>query len=305
MLSVVITALLIVSVGATLPVKADTDVSVYTVGDVNLTVEIVDGSLTLTYNGRDILAEINSLKSSLWAVSSSMSYLATKTDVGALNQTVGQLIGELDLIFNDVYGKTNLLAGVLGISSNSSAVSLNLNSGDYTFVSYLDGILSNLDETNTELAGTYNELVTFENYAEGRFNATYLEIESLGNYTDIQLNNLYNELDGELQGLEASTLQVVNSTYIELNELRESLRQDVLADLLTLESLIQEGENKQAITEMKLDEVESRFDAFVTAKEQETRTLNIVLIVAALGTILPIASVYIVKKKRKNSTAKP
>ena len=98
---------------------------------------------------------------------------------------------------------------------------------------------------------------------------------------------------------------MVNSTYIELNELRESLRQDVLADLLTLGSLIQEGENKQAITEMKLDEVESRFDAFVTAKEQETRTLNIVLIVAALGTILPIASVYIVKKKRKNSTAKP
>jgi len=213
------------------------------------------------------------------------------------------------LIFNDVYGRTNLLVSVLGIGSNSSSVALNLKSGNYTIVSYLDGIVDSLDKINTEiynfdvgLSNTYNKLVNLENYSEGQFNATYLEIERLGNYTDAQLDALYSELHGELQGLKASTLQLVNSTYIELTEQRESLREAVLNDLLTLQSMIQEGENRQATLETKLAEVEQRFNAYKIAKEQETRTLNSVLIVAGLGTILTLTSMYAVKKKRKNST---
>jgi len=65
-LSAAIAALLIASVGMITAVQADVEIDVDTVGDVDLTITTTpDGTLSIIYNGRDLLAEINSLRSSL------------------------------------------------------------------------------------------------------------------------------------------------------------------------------------------------------------------------------------------------
>ena len=296
-MSIAVMTLLMLSTGILMPVKAEVDVTVTTTEDVYLVVN-ADGSVTIYYNGVELLGEISTLKDSLQNLSAAMSLFATKTDTTALNQTINQLIEELDRIFTDVYARTNFLASIIGITDNSTEVSLNLINGTHTVASYLEGLVDNLNETKTKLTITYNELLALENYTENQFNATYLEIASLGNYTDTQLSNIYSEL----QNLETATSQVVNTTYVELSEQRESLRQDVLADLLTLESLLQNKSTQLAITEAKLSEVEQRFDAYVTAKAAESQRLNSVLIVAALATTLTIVTIAAIKKKN-NTTA--
>ena len=267
----VLAILLVVSVGIVLPVQADTYVDVTTTGNVQVIIN-TNGTVHLIYNGVNIQAEINGLKAILASITYQMSQLATKTDMENLNQTVYQLIGELDTILEDLYGKTNFLANVIGLASNSSVVVENLKIGTQTIASYLDSIIATLNnikkDINTldnNLSEIYTELQAFENYTEGRFNATYLEIENLGNYTDVQLDNLYNKLHGELQDQKVSTLQLVNSTYIELNELRESLREAVLKDLTTLDSSIQELEssvqdetNRQDFTELEVQDLQQR-----------------------------------------------
>ena len=262
--TIVITTLLVISMGITLPVKADTDVTVTTTGNVQVVI-YTNGTVNLIYNGVNIQAEINGLKAILASMTYQMSQLATKTEVANLNQTVYQLIGELDKILDDLYGKTNYLANIIGFNADNSIVAANLKSGTSTITKYLDSILTTLDSVaddietlDTRISSVYNELQDFENYVDGRFNATYLEIETLGNYTDTQLNNLYIKLHGEIQDLKASTLQLVNSTYIELNGLTESLRKDVLADLLTLESRILDETDRQDFTELQLEDLQRR-----------------------------------------------
>jgi hypothetical protein len=291
-MNIVVVSLLMLSTGILMPVKAEVDVTVTTTEDVYVVINS-DGSVSLYYNGVELLGEINNLKAGLQSLSSVMTYLATKTDVTALNQTINQLIEELDMIFKDVYSKTNYLASIIGITANSTEVSLNLVNGTHTVASYLEGIVGNLNETNTEIVITYNELLAFENYAENQLNATHLEIESLGNYTDTKLNNLQDEF----QALEVSTLQVMNRTYTELGEQREELRQDVLADLQALESRRQDDATQLAITERKLDAVEQRFEEYAREKDAESRNLISVLMVAALVTTLTIVSIAVIKKK--------
>lgn len=261
LMSIAVLSLLILSTGILMPVKAEVDVTVTTTEDVCVSIN-ADGSVTIYYNGVKLLEEINNLKAGLQSLSSAMTYLATETDVTELNQTINQLIEELDVVFTDVYSRTNYLASIIGITDNSTEVSLNLVNGTHTVASYLEGLVDNLNETNTQLAIIYNEF----------------------------------------QNLEASTSQVVNTTYVELSEQRETLRQDVLADLLTLESLLQNKSTQLAITEKKLSEVEQRFDDYVTAKAAESQRLNSVLIVAALATTLTIVTIAAIKKKN-GSTA--
>lgn len=290
MLSILLATLLTLSLLTIIPVKADVDISVYTVGDVNLTVEIVDGTLHIIYNGVDLLTELNSLGNSIHAIAYQISYLATKTELGDLNQTINQLVGELDIILEDIYSKTIFLAYAIGLNSNST-VGTNLMSGNYTVAGYFESIITEMNNVSSDIATLDNvlseinlELQAFENYTDGKFNATYLEIENLVNYTDKQLNAI----------------------FFELNEKRENLTELMVKDVLTLDTRIQEEADRQTITEENFEELERRLDAFIVeknAEDEETRKLFSVSLIAVLGSVLTIGLVYTGKRK-KNSTNK-
>jgi len=285
--SITITLLLIVSIGTIIPVNADTDtdITVITTGDVQVKIN-TDGTVSLYYNGVNIQAEINNLYGGLNGISLQMNALvadiesalssvwlqmntrATKTSVSNLNQTVFQLIGELDAILEDLFGRTQSLAYVIGLGSNSSIVTTNLKAGTQTVGSYLDSIITTLDYVADDinvldktLSEVYTELQAFEVYVEEQFNATYhnfnmtaLEIENLADYTEEQRNLILSQITT----LEKATESFVNAKVLELNELRESLRQDVFTDLITLESLIQVETDRQDFTEAEVQNLQQR-----------------------------------------------
>ncbi len=288
LLSILVSTLVTLSLLTAIPVKADVDVSVYTVGDVNMTVEIVDGDLHIIYNGVDLLAELNSLHGSIHAIASQISYLATKTELGDLSQTLNDLVGELDIILEDLYSRTTFLAYTLGLNSNST-VGTNLMSGNYTVAGYFESIISEMNNVSSDINTLDNvlseinlELEAFENYTEGKFNATYLEIENLANYTDSQLDAI----------------------FFELTEKRENLTKSMIKDVLTLDTMIQEEANRQTITEENFEELERKLNTFIAeqnAEDEETRKLFSVSLIAVLGSVLTIGLVYTGKRK-KNST---
>jgi len=302
MLSIV-AILLVISVGIALPVKADTYVDVDTTGNVQVVIN-TDGTVSLFYNGVNIQAEINGLYSALSGIALRMNTLATKTDVGNLNQTVYQLIVELDGILGDLFGGTNFLASVIGISSNSSVVVENLLVGTQTVASYLDSVLTTLDDVADDvevLEGTidgvqerFNVLEAFETQVLEQFNATENEIEGLTDYVDetaTQTSLLKEELEA-----------FVDTKALELNQQREALRETILTDLLTLDtsvqelaSLVQDEKDRQAITEKEVQNLQNRLD-------EAEKTFNLFIIVSIITAIAVGCVVVFSKLQRKPET---
>lgn len=287
--TVLIATLLVASLVLSIPVYADTSVSVVTLEDVTVVVE-TDGTVSLYYNGVNIQEVINGLGSALNYVANKMSTLAKEHDLGELNQTVYSLIGELNLVLDNLYGRTNYLAAVIGLNSNSSTVLENLKNGTVTVAGYFESIITEMNNVSSDIATLDNvlseinlELQAFENYTDGKLNATYLEIENLANYTDKQLNAI----------------------LFELNEKREKLTESMVKDVLTLDTRIQEEADRQTITEENFEELERRLDAFIAeqnAEDEETRKLFSVSLIAVLGSVLTIGLVY--TAKRKNGKAR-
>jgi len=303
----VIAILLVVSVGIALPVKADTYVDVDTTGNVQVVIN-TDGTVSLFYNGVNIQAEINGLYSALSGIALRMNTLATKTDVGNLNQTVYQLIVELDGILGDLFGGTTFLAGVIGISSNSSVVVENLLVGTQTVASYLDSVLTTLDDVADDvevLEGTidgvqerFNILEAFETQVLEQFNATENEIEDLTDYTEEQRNLIRLQITALEKDIEA----FVDTKALELNQQREALRETILTDLLTLDtsvqelaSLVQDEKDRQAITEKEVQNLQNRLD-------EAEKTFN-TFIIAVIITAIAVGCVVVFSKlQRKPET---
>jgi len=302
MLSIV-AILLVISVGIALPVKADTYVDVDTTGNVQVVIN-TDGTVSLFYNGVNIQAEINGLYSALSGIALRMNTLATKTDVGNLNQTVYQLIVELDGILGDLFGGTNFLASVIGISSNSSVVVENLLVGTQTVASYLDSVLTTLDDVADDvevLEGTidgvqerFNVLEAFETQVLEQFNATENEIEDLTDYTEEQRNLIRLQITALEKDIEA----FVDTKALELNQQREALRETILTDLLTLDtsvqelaSLVQDEKDRQAITEKEVQNLQNRLD-------EAEKTFN-TFIIAVIITAIAVGCVVVFSKLQK------
>lgn len=288
--------LLVVSMGGTTLVKADTYVDFYSDGS-NVKVEIyTDGTVSLFYNGVNIQAEINELKSMLNSIGYHMSQLATKTEVNNLNQTVFQLIGELDTILEDLFGKTHFLANVIGLNSEDSVIAANLMSGSYTIVDYLNSITEALDDVaedinilDEEVSSVYGELQAFESYVEAQLNTTNLEIESLAGYTEEQRTLIRSQI----LTLEAN-IQVI---FDDITAQRQEFGEAVLNDLNRLENIILDEASRQDITEMYIQDLQTRL------YDMENAFGGLILILIAMAIIVCLKKLKNRRKSKKHVSA--
>lgn len=228
-----ITMLLIAVFGTMSAVQA-IEVYIYTDAEGNITVTTSDeanGTLTIIYNGVDLLAELNSQLETINSQLITIVWLEEQMknlELNDLNQKILQLIEELNTILEDVYGKVGFLAYVIGLTSNSSTTVEDLKSGDSTIVNYLDKTFANLDETNAAISNLDKELA--DTYVEVRLamEAQGVEIENLEEYA--------NELEGRVKELEELTnerLSMLNSSILtETN--RQTMMQRNLDVLMAL-----------------------------------------------------------------------
>lgn len=274
-----------------IPVYADTNVSVTTTGNVTLIVE-TDGTITIIYNGVNIQQMINGLGSALNSIAGKMSSLATETDLDEVNQTVYFLIDELEAVLDNLYARTNYLAAVIGLNSNSSTVLENLKNGTSTVSGYLDSILTDLDLVteditilNTEISSVYAEFQEFESKAD----ADNTEIQKA-------INRLQAGLQTEIQNLQTE----IDEIYADLDGKRQVLVNATVADLENLSRMIEEEKLYQTSTD---GEVRSLEDILLDV-QTKLYHYEIVIYLLAIGVILAIVLViYVAGKKSKSASS--
>jgi len=143
------------------PARADIDITVTTEGDVDLNVSTNgDGAmLSVDYNGRDLLNEIEQQIKTIENLRTVIVYYAAKNDVEDLQNEIEELdaeleklVGELNHVFNDLYAKVNSQAHVIGINPGNSTVAVTLIAGNKTVA---DFIQENIDDIRLIDARSY------------------------------------------------------------------------------------------------------------------------------------------------------
>ena len=217
-------------------------------GDAYVNIENTDGDLTVIYNGRDILAELEAYYKELLDLQSQLAYLQGLANLGDLQGDftelyiqVGILIEELEDILKGLYGDLGFLAHVIGINpGNNSAIVEVLLSGNATIVDYLDEAFNSIYGLDGALTYTNTEIVNFQEYTQTQLNITYTELS---------------DLHFELVSFEDYTQQQLNYTYTELKSFEEYIEdQLVMLDV----SLLDEA-NRQVALEGKLETVQNMF----------------------------------------------
>jgi len=178
-------------------------------GDAYITITNSNGSITIIYNGVDIIKNL--------ATKNEISSLRTK--IYAINRKLGVLIAGLNESFNDLYGKVYFLAHVTGIykGNDNSTVTLMLKSGNATLVDFMDQLFNitkqqsllirnlslevkaNHQETNEKLNQAFQEIYNNRQYYEQELKILDKKIESFWNKTqnDFEITwERYNHLIG-------------------------------------------------------------------------------------------------------------
>ena len=198
-------------------------------GDAYVTIENTDGDLTVIYNGRDILAELEAYYKELLNLQSQIAYLQGLANLGDLQGDftelylqVSLLIEDLEEILKDLYGNLGFLAHVIGINpGNNSAIVEVLLSGNATIVDYLDQAFTSIYGLDGALNYTNTELVNFQDYTQTQLNTAYLGL---------------NDLHSELLSFEEYTQQQLNTTYTELKSFEKYIEdQLVMLDVSLLD----------------------------------------------------------------------
>ena len=198
-------------------------------GDAYVNIENTDGDLTVIYNGRDILGELEAYYKELLNLQSQIAYLQGLANLGDLQGDftelylqVSLLIKDLEGILKDLYGNLGFLAHVIGINpGNNSAIVEVLLSGNATIVDYLDEAFTSINGLDGALNYTNTELVNFQDYTQTQLNTAYLGL---------------NDLHSELLSFEEYTQQQLNTTYTELKSFQEYIEnQLVMLDVSLLD----------------------------------------------------------------------
>ena len=268
--------MLLIAIGTMTTVQAmEVHIDVDAEGNITVTTSNEDnGTLTIIYNGVDLLSELNS---QLETVNSQLITIMIlqeqmkRFELNDLNQKILQLIEELNSVFKDVYGKVGFLAYVIGLNSNSSMIVENLKSGDSTIVNYLDEASADLDDTNLAISNVAKELADTYTEAKLAMQEQGIEIKNLEEFT--------NDLEEYLNKLEEYTeeqLSILDSSVLD-----ETNRQTAT-------------EERQTVAEERLNYVEKQLNMFAS--------LSICLVMALAS--LVIALVYVATKKPKKVEAK-
>ena len=136
-------------------------------GDVDVTINHSNGTFAIYYNGRDLLKEIERQYREIEALRTAMVYLSVKAqaydelqpEIEELNQTINQMIKELNLIINDLYGGLDAIYRMVGIPGNSSAIRESIIAGNATVIGYLERYAERIDGLNSEMQALRGEML--------------------------------------------------------------------------------------------------------------------------------------------------
>lgn len=179
-----------------MPAGAELDITVATDGDVELEVS-TDGDgalLSVDYNGRDLLEEIEQkiktiadLRSTIVALSMRNDVEDLQEDIEELDVNLQKLVGELNMVLADLYSRVNSQAHIIGINPANNSVAITLLVGNTTVSDYLDEILIDLNATDREFISIR---LQFENVYDGMMVHDTVLMETRSNVRELEDNTV-------------------------------------------------------------------------------------------------------------------
>ncbi len=137
--------------------SADVNITVITTDDIDLNMTTFgEGALlSIEYNGRNLLQEIEDQIKTIADLQSTIIALAMRNDIANLEDQLvdleddlDKLVNELNLVLNDLYSKVVNQAHIIGINPLNTTVANTLISGNMTIVDYIEDVLIDLNATN-------------------------------------------------------------------------------------------------------------------------------------------------------------
>ena len=196
------------------------DVIIITDEDINLdlTTSGEGALLSVEYNGRDLLKEIEHYIQTIADLKQVIVALAMRNDIADLNDKLidleydlDKLVNELNLVLNDLYSKVVKQAHIIGINPLNTTVAITLISGNMTVVGYIEEILIDLNATDQELS------------------SIQLQFDSV----QLQLENIYAGMlvhDTVIMGTR-STLREMNATLSDAIVDMQTIVVDIVEDM--------------------------------------------------------------------------
>jgi len=143
-------------------------------GNANITITNDNGTITIIYNGLDILY-----------------LMSSKTEYYYLKSQLLGLMSDLDLIFKDVYGKLNFIAYVTGVNSNdNSTIALTLKAGNATLVDFVNQLFGITETQSAEIANMTIQIQSYEDETSNRMDYLWQQILSDREYFESQIQSL-------------------------------------------------------------------------------------------------------------------
>lgn len=257
--------LIYMAVLSTATARADLNVTVLTTDDIDLDLTTFgEGALlSVEYNGRDLLQEIEDYLKTISDLRSIIVSLAMRNDIEELEDQLvdleyglDKLINELNLILNDLYSKIVNHAHIIGINPLNTTVALNLISGNMTIVDYIDDILIDLNATDQEFTSIQ---LQFENiYAGMMVHDTVI----MGTRSTLrEINTTLSDAIVDLERVRADILGVIAEVEFQLTESDAHLQgqidvhdrdlQELRDEISSLQDqIIKEGKARENITLM-------------------------------------------------------
>lgn len=200
------------------PAKAEVDITVTTDGDVDVDLDTYgDGALlSVDYNGRDVLAELEDKMDALADLRVAMVFIANQRktekledEIEALEADIKKLVEQLNHAFGDVYFKLGMQAHVIGINPGNTSISITLISGNKTVADFLQ---ENRDE------------ITFlEHKMRDSLDAIDARITALDNEINVILAEQAQDIDSnnesiqEIQGYLDERREYIDERLIEID----------------------------------------------------------------------------------------
>jgi len=174
-------------------------ISVEMKGDAYITIRNEEGSITIIYNGVNVLRKL----------ASKAQVSGLKKQVAELRRELNDIADALDLVFKDLYSKVYFLAYVTGVTGDNSTIAMQIRSGNMTLPDFIEQLFNitesqslqieelslrvdaSQEEVRRELNELWNKVVERLKETQNEVHSVKAELQK----TNERIDNLVEKLD--------------------------------------------------------------------------------------------------------------
>uniref|UniRef100_A0A6M3LTV1 Uncharacterized protein n=1 Tax=viral metagenome TaxID=1070528 RepID=A0A6M3LTV1_9ZZZZ len=213
-------------------------------GDAYVNIQNDNGTFSLIYNGRDILAELEHAQKSVNDIEKTLIYWYGLKEAGKLEdhlliveEQLNNLTRDLNIILDGLYRNLGFTMHAIGINPGATSVAIQMIAGNATVAEYIDDMLVDLDDILIDLNATDQEFASIQSQIEEIYIAaetqnmvlmeTRLDILDLNATLNAEIMNLTERFNKTLEQIWFADMELDNKIGAGLEELRDEYLDEI------------------------------------------------------------------------------